>query len=151
MVVYRIGKRKYARDLSGLGAKLFGGRWNHEGTPCIYTAETRALSLLEYSVRINIEALPRAVKFTTIEFPNNLVYEIRRSELPNNWRDWPHPKVTRDFGNILLIENKHLVLKFPSALVPEEFIYVINPAHQSIDQVLIRKVTDFRVDARLRQ
>lgn len=58
MLLYRIGKTKYAKDLDGIGAKVNGGRWNHEGVACIYTAESRALSLLEYSAHVSIDTIP---------------------------------------------------------------------------------------------
>ena len=59
MRLYRIGKSKYSKDLTGEGAKLNGGRWNHEGIACIYTAESYALCLLEYSVRVQLSDLPK--------------------------------------------------------------------------------------------
>jgi RES domain-containing protein len=151
MLVYRIGKSKYANDLTGEGAKLYGGRWNHEGIPCIYAAETRALSLLEYSVHITIEAIPPSLKFTSIEIPNNLIHEIKRAELPANWQNWPHPKEARDFGNKLLIANKQLAIRFPSAIIPEEFIYIINPVHQHMRQVSVKKIADISYDLRLKR
>ncbi len=46
MLVYRVGKTRFAKDLTGEGARLNGGRWNNIGTPCIYTAESRALAIL---------------------------------------------------------------------------------------------------------
>ena len=151
MLVYRIGKSKYANDLTGEGAKLNGGRWNHEGVSCVYTAETRALSLLEYSAHISIDVIPRALSFTKVEIPDHEIIEIKNAELPGNWQEWPHPKETRDFGNKLLIENKFLILKFPSVIIPNEFIYLINPTHLNIKQVLIKSVEDYAYDLRLKQ
>jgi len=53
MLVYRIGRTKYADDLKGEGAGLFGGRWNNKTVGCVYASETRALGLLEYTVDVN--------------------------------------------------------------------------------------------------
>jgi RES domain-containing protein len=50
MIVYRIARANYIRDLSGIGSRLYGGRWNRKGTGIIYTSETRALATLEYLV-----------------------------------------------------------------------------------------------------
>ena len=61
MLVYRIGRTKRAGDLTGEGSRLNGGRWNHKLTPCIYTSESRALALLEYTVNVNIDEIPRAL------------------------------------------------------------------------------------------
>jgi RES domain-containing protein len=46
--VWRICRRPFA-DLSGEGARLYGGRWNAPGRPLIYAAESAALAVLEVS------------------------------------------------------------------------------------------------------
>ncbi|HHJ10104.1 MAG TPA: RES domain-containing protein [Bacteroidetes bacterium] len=46
MNVYRLCKCKYARDLSGRRANIAEGRWNSKGIPILYTAGSRALSIL---------------------------------------------------------------------------------------------------------
>src|SRR5689334_1860348 len=129
MKVYRIGKTKFAKDLNGEGARLYGGRWNHPGTPCIYSAETRALSLLEYTAHVSIDDIPRALSFTCLEIPEDTIVGIKIGTLPGNWSVWPHSKEARDFGDALLTSGKSLVIKFPSAILPDEFNYVINPLH----------------------
>ncbi|WP_081145411.1 RES family NAD+ phosphorylase [Niastella vici] len=58
MQLYRIGKTAHAHDLSGLGAKLHGGRWNYAGIPCIYLTESRSQSLMEYTAHTAIHILP---------------------------------------------------------------------------------------------
>jgi len=149
MLLYRLGKTKYAKDMSGEGAKLFGGRWNHEGIPCIYTAETRALSLLEYSVHASLDTLPPNLSFTNLEVPDDAIKKIKMDDLPANWKQWPHPKQTRDFGTALLAEKKYLVLKFPSAIIPDEFNYIINTLHTRIKEVKILEVQPYSYDIRL--
>ena len=150
MLLYRIGKTKYAKDLDGIGAKVNGGRWNHEGVAYIYTAESRALSLLEYSAHVSLDTIPRALSFTICEVPDNSIHEIKMAKLPVNWNGWPHQKEARDFGTKLLNENKHLVLKFPSAIIPAEFIYVINPLHVRMKEITIIAVQDYVYDQRLK-
>lgn len=151
MFVYRIGKTKHARDLSGEGARLNGGRWNHPGTSCIYTAETRALSLLEYAAHVSIDDIPRALSFTCLEVPDDAIETIALGQLPGNWTLWPHPKGSRDFGDDLLLSAGSLVLKLPSAIVPDEFNYVINPSHSRIKEVRIVSVRDYAYDVRLKK
>ena len=150
MLLYRIGKTKYAKDLDGIGAKVNGGRWNHEGVACIYTAESRALSLLEYSAHVSIDTIPRALSFTIFEVPDNSIHEIKMAKLPVNWNEWPHQKEARDFGTKLLNKTKHLVLKFPSAIIPAEFIYVINPLHARMKEIKIKAAQHYVYDQRLK-
>lgn len=151
MQVFRIGKTKHAHDLSGEGARLNGGRWNHPGTPCIYTAVSRSLSLLEYSAHVSLHDIPRALSFTCIEIPDDSIELINIKRLPANWQEWPHPVESRDFGNALLSPPRSLVLQFPSAIIPAEFNYVINPLHSRIQEVKIKFVTAYSYDLRLKK
>ncbi|MFT4154038.1 RES family NAD+ phosphorylase [Parafilimonas sp.] len=150
MLLYRIGATQYANDLTGEGARLNGGRWNHAGIPCIYTGGSRSIVLLEYSVHVSIHNIKRALSFATFSVPDDSVTEIRTADLPGNWKDFPHPKETRDFGSRLLAANSSLVIKLPSVIIPQEYIYLINPDHTPIKQVKITEVTDYAYDVRVK-
>jgi RES domain-containing protein len=130
MLVYRISKTKHATDLTGEGARLNGGRWNHKLPPCIYTSETRALALLEYSVNTNIQDIPRSLSITTIEIPDVHVLRLTTDDLPSDWKDSPAPSATKDFGTELLMSMSHAVIEIPSAEMQEEFNYLLNPRHK---------------------
>lgn len=150
MLLYRIGATKYANDMTGEGARLNGGRWNHVGMPCIYAGESRSIVLLEYSVHVSIHNIKRALSFTTFFVPDGTVTELKIADLPGNWKSFPHPKETRDLGNKLLIKNKSLIIKIPSVIVEEEFICLINPNHPSIKKAEVRSVTDYAYDVRIK-
>lgn len=150
MLVYRVGNGTYSKDLKGEGAKLFGGRWNQIGTPCLYSSSSRALAVLEYSVNVNLALILRNLTITTIEVPNNKIHVLSTAELPGNWKDAPAPSSTKDFGNKLLNKMKHLVIQVPSTVIPEEFNYLINPRHASIDECRIIEVKDFVYDLRIK-
>lgn len=151
MKVYHLGKRKFAGDLTGKGAELFGGRWNRPGTPCIYTSETLSLALLEYAVNNSLDNIPRALSYTIYEIPDKGFRKALVSSLPGNWTERPVPVSTMDFGTKLLRENKHLILAVPSVVIPDEFNYLINPAHKDIQKVKIIGKKDFVFDIRLKE
>ena len=150
MLVYRIGRTRFANDTTGEGARLFGGRWNHKLTPCIYTSESRALALLEYTANVNIEDIPRALSITTFEIETENILEIPMTDLPGNWMTSPAPSSTKDFGTILLEKKRHPIIKIPSAIVPDEFNFLINPAHSESVGFRIIDVKDFVYDVRLK-
>ena len=150
MILYRIGKAKYARDLTGEGARLNGGRWNHKLTPCIYTSESRSLAVLEYTVNINIDDIPRALSITTFEINTRKILELSIAELPGDWREVPAPASARDFGTKLLKEMKYPVFKLPSAVIPEEHNYLLNPLHADSSKFSIVDVKDFVYDVRIK-
>ena len=150
MIVYRIGKTKFANDLSGEGARLHGGRWNHKLTPCIYTSENRALALLEYTVNINIDEIPRALSFAVIDIPSDSILQLSIAELPGNWTASPAPSSTKDIGTAILKKGGHAVIKIPSAVIPAEYNYIINPLHQDIAKCKVLSITDFVYDVRIK-
>jgi RES domain-containing protein len=150
MLLYRIGAAKYANDKTGEGAKLNGGRWNHPGIPCIYAGESRAIVLLEYSAHVPIHNIKRALSFTTFSVPDDLVTAIKVAELPGNWKEFPHPKETRDFGSKLLSDKKHFVIKIPSVIIQEEYIYLINPNHSGIGEAGVIEIKDYSYDVRIK-
>ena len=151
MIVYRIGRTKRAHDLTGEGSRINGGRWNHQLTSCIYTSESRALALLEYSVNVNIDEIPRALSFTIFEIHGTEIYELKTEDLPGNWRDVPAPSSTKDFGTALLKAAKKPVLKIPSIIIPDEFNYILNPIHADSRKFKILEIKDFIYDMRIKR
>ena len=150
MLVYRIGKTKHADDLSGEGAKIHGGRWNHKSIPCIYTSQSRALSLLEYTVNINVEDIPRALSITTFEIPDEDILMIKEDSLPGNWKQIPIPSSTKDFGTLLLNNKGKLAIKIPSAVMAEEYNYILNPLHFNSEKIKIVEIKDLVYDLRIK-
>ena len=149
MIVYRVGRLKYAKDLTGEGARLFGGRWNNKGVPCLYTSESRSLSLLEYSVNVNLDDVPRALTMAIIEIPDTSIKVVTEAELPGNWKHAPAPAETKDFGSNLFKEEQFSVFKIPSTVIPEEFNYLLNPLHQDSKLFKLLEIKDFIYDVRI--
>ena len=148
MLVYRLSKTQYAKDLNGTGAKLFGGRWNQIDTPCIYTAESRSLAILEYSVNVNVDFIPRALSICIFEIDESHIKEIKIKDLPGDWKETPATFSTKEFGTKLL-EKGTPILKIPSIVIPEEFNYILNPLVDSKAFKLV-EVKDFVYDLRIK-
>ncbi len=143
MIVYKIGRTKYAHDLTGEGARLNGGRWNHKLTPCIYCSESRALAVLEYTVNVNIDDIPGALNITTFEIPDFGILKLKESDLPGNWKEVPAPSSTKDFGTSLLKAELKSVIKIPSCVIQGEFNFILNPAHLESKDFKIKDIRDF--------
>ena len=150
MIVYRIGKTRYAEDLRGEGARLNGGRWNHVMTACLYTAESRSLAVLEYTVNVSIDEIPRALSLTTLEIPDSSIEIYSEVQLPGDWKAVPAPTSTRDFGTKWLKAARSLVMKVPSAVIQEEWNMMINPLHPGSKDCKIIDVRDFVYDVRIK-
>jgi RES domain-containing protein len=150
MQVYRVGALKFSGDLSGEGAKLFGGRWNHKTIPCIYTSQSRALAILEYTVNINIDEVPRALSITTFEIPESAIKLITAEKLPGNWKESPAPSSTKDFGSALIKSLSFPVYKIPSCLINDEYNFLLNPMHPQKKLFKILEIKDFVYDVRIK-
>src|ERR1035438_3475173 len=99
MLVYRLGSRRHPAN-DGLGASLYGGRWNHKGTPVIYRAASRALCALE--ILANADELAGDYGVVSIELPDDLAVTNRSVEaLPLNWNAREPGNDTRDIGTNL--------------------------------------------------
>jgi RES domain-containing protein len=151
MIVYRIGSAKYAGDLSGAGARINGGRWNRIGVECLYTSESRALAVLEYTVNVNIHSIPRALSITTIDLGKLGMRRLVESDLPGDWKKSPAPASTQHFGTSLLQKASRAILQIPSSIIPEEFNFILNPAHADFKKVTILDISDFVYDVRIKQ
>jgi len=148
MILYRITNSKYADDLSGNGARLYGGRWNSEGRPMLYLASSRSLAVLESLAHIVATNIPDDLVMLTIEAPVDFL-AVPENILPDNWNEYPEQHILKQIGNSFLQRNEHLLLKVPSALVPEEFNYLMNPLHSKASKVKIINKSPFRFDERL--
>ncbi len=150
MIVFRLGKLQYVRDLSGHGAEKSGGRWNSKGIPVLYTSQSRALCMAEVAVHLPLGILPIDYQLATIEFPENAsLFELPMSNLPATWKSFPHPHATQQIGDRFIREGKYLILKVPSVVVPGDFNYLINPRHSDFTHVRLVSVEPFGFDERL--
>lgn len=149
MLVYRIAKTRYIRDLSETGAKRYGGRWNQKGNPVLYTSEHRSLAILEFLVHCSIQTFAKDVSIITLSLPDAQHGKaLEEDQLPDNWRSYPAPFQLAEQGTNWLISGDSIFLKVPSVVVPEEWNILINPAHPDFQFVTIHSVSSFALDSR---
>jgi len=148
--LYRIAKTSRIHDLSGEGARLYGGRWNDKGVPAIYASESRSLAALEYLVHLPIALAPKDLSICRFKVPDDSVTHIRKKALPRGWKDYPAGEKTKEFGSRWASRGKTLLLAVPSVLVPDEYNYPINPQHEDFTKIR-KRVEKFRFDPRLAQ
>ncbi len=150
MIVFRLAKTEFAEDLSGKGAELSGGRWNHKGVPLLYTSESRALCVAEIAVHIPLGIVPTNYSLVTIEISEKInIHEIKIDSLENGWNAFPYRHSTKEFLHDKLMERKYLVIKVPSAVVQGSFNYLINPRHKYMNLIKIKFIDAFTFDQRL--
>jgi RES domain-containing protein len=155
MKVFRIEREKYLDiTLQGFGAALTEGyRWNSINTHLVYTAESRALATLEVSVHLDfLEDLPTDRFYVEIEIPDDIkILELSIDQLPENWDTKPPILETQFIGDDFVSQKNAAVLKVPSAIVPPEFNYLINPNHPDSAKIKVISVHRLQFDNRFKQ
>lgn len=128
-----------------MGAMLFGGRWNTKGTRMLYTSESLSLAVLEAIANLSSSKL-KQLFCVEIDFPDSLkVAHLKK--LPKDWQAYPYTKHTPEAGT-KFINKGGLCLKVPSAIVPTEHNYLLNPMHDEFYKIKVRDARPFLLDQR---
>lgn len=149
MRAWRIVKEKHAASaFNGEGAWLYGGRWNSRGTRVVYTSATLSLAALENLVHLTPPIAFRYVAIA-IDFDKRLLKRIDQKSLPTDWHAEPPIQASKEIGDLWVREARSAVLEIPSAIIPSEPNYLLNPAHPDFKKIIIYKATSFSFDPRL--
>ncbi|HGN1705087.1 TPA: RES family NAD+ phosphorylase [Providencia rettgeri] len=150
MMLYRLIKADFAHDAwSGQGARLYGGRWNHKGTPAIYTSTSISLAALEILVHVNQDTLLNNFTLLSIDINDRYVMKLSVEHLPRDWQRDPAPTSTMDIGTAWLNNQDSLALIIPSCIIPYEYNAIINPLHPQFQKAANTvKPLDFHFDPR---
>lgn len=148
ITVYRFTHPKYNQDLSGNGAKLFGGRWNEIGIPALYTSFTISLALVELFVHKNSFEEIAINELLEITIDDEIAATIDYKKLKKNWKT--DEEYCQFMGTQFLKYENKIALQVPSAIIEEENNLVLNPlAKDFLKKVKIKKVKVFDFDERL--
>jgi RES domain-containing protein len=138
MIAWRLCRRPHA-DLSGEGARRFGGRWNSVGRPVVYLAEHPALAALEVRVHLDLpfELLPADFVLVRV-----LVADASEASVAAD-------EASVATGDAWLSEARSAALRVPSVLVPHAWNILLNPRHPEASEALIETIEPFGFDPRL--
>jgi RES domain-containing protein len=147
--VYRITRANYTDRLVASGGVA---RWNTRGRFVIYTAGSRALACLENVVHRSGEGLQELFRVMVIDIPNHLTIQaIAQADLPDNWADYQNFDVCQQRGETWLQQGQSAVLRVPSVIVPQEWNYLLNPAHPDFAAIKLLRTEPFVFDPRLKE
>ena len=148
MTVFRICNTHYSEDISGTGAKLYGGRWNSKGVAVIYASEHISLSVLEMLVHNRFTDFAADLNLLHLSIADTLsIKDVKNSKLKTDWiNDFDY---TRFMGDQFIKAGTHAILKVPSAVIKEEHNFIINPFHSDFKKIKITQTVSFSTDKRL--
>lgn len=147
MILWRISNHA---TLDGQGGLKASGRWHTRGQPVVYCAPSPAAALLEILVHLEIDVadLPTRYRLLRIEAAQEVSVERLAPEaLAESWRE--DLAVTRRLGDAWLGSGRSALLEVPSALVPETWNVLLNPAHPDHSRIRITTVSEHVLDPRL--
>ncbi|WP_237217782.1 RES family NAD+ phosphorylase [Falsiroseomonas oryziterrae] len=144
MRLYRLGTAAHP-VWDGAGAAAHGGRWNPIGTPVIYAAGSLALAMLERLVQRRGFGATLVVE---AEVPDGLPVEDLLAAPPAAWRSLGSTAAVAA-GARWLAEGRTALLRVPSAVVPREANYVVNPTHPDAARIRVGRPQPLDWDPRL--
>ena len=151
MRVWRVCKAEHAATaFTGEGAMVYPGRWHHAGTPVVYCSESRALAALEQLVHLHRNRLPPHFVCFEVAIPDRVaIRAVRVENLPAEWRRQPGPLELRDIGTRWAESGETVVLQVPSAVVPGEHNFLVNPRHPLFGRLVIGDPEPFEFDEQM--
>ena len=143
--------RRAASALDGMGAALEPGRWNSEGRRMVYTSECPALAFLEILIHADGDLMPHYA-LIPLTFDDALVETVSPVALPAGWKSLQEPAWAplQTIGTAWLDSLRTPVLRVPTVIVPDQFNYLLNPAHPDFVKIRIGSLQVFAPDSRLR-
>jgi RES domain-containing protein len=145
MTVYRICKKEYKNDLTGLGSFLYGGRWNFPESYMLYTASSIALAALEVLVNYTYQLKDISFSLISIDISPEKMTAIEEKKLKDSWLT--DVNYTQKIGTDFLTQDGLHFLEVPSSVINRETNVLINP--KFITKKNILSIENFQFDKRI--
>jgi RES domain-containing protein len=116
----------------------------------VYTSGAASLAALEFLVHLVPDQAPDDLVLIEADVPEGLrLTTLEQSDLPVDWRGYPAPATLAARGAEWLRQAQTAVLRVPSVVVPQEWNYLLNPAHPDFTRVTVATPEAFSFDPRL--
>ena len=113
----------------------------------VYTSSTLSLAALETLAHFDEEEAPARLVAIPADIPQDLsITRIKASELASNWRTTPSPESLAEIGTRWAAARDSLLLAVPSAIIPEDLNYLLNPLHPQFKRIRIGRPKPFSFD-----
>jgi RES domain-containing protein len=148
MEFYRIAQAKYADTLNASGKE---GRWNKDNQFVIYCSHSLSLATLEKLVAFGgIQPFDQFKLMVINVMDESAVESLSLNDLPSDWQKVSAYHKLHRITSAWYTAQKSLIMKVPSAIIPQEINVVINTRHpEFINNVTIRQTENYFWDQRL--
>jgi RES domain-containing protein len=140
---------RHGPGLDGIGGLFADGRWHTQGQRVVYFGGSAAIVVLERLAHTDSDLLPNDLQLARFEFPEP-VLEAKADEFGRLSADWTQDEDhTRLIGSRWRLGGSSCLLAVPSAIVPEERNFVLNPEHPDAKRLRLVRKRRFTFDPRL--
>jgi RES domain-containing protein len=116
----------------------------------VFTSATLSLAALERFVNTDPDLEPDELVAIAVDIDSNVTIEtVAVGDLPPDWRTYPAPSAIVAIGERWLRVSTSAVLSVPSAVIPSESNFIVNPAHADFSSLIIHPAEPFRFDPRM--
>jgi RES domain-containing protein len=144
-----VGRKRIDTAFSGEGSRKRGSRWTSPGYRVVYTSQSASLATLEVIVHGVDQDMLEYYICICAKISEELIEEFPADQLPEDWRDPTATPLLQKFGNDWLESASSCVLKVPSAVIPIEYNFIINPSHPDFSKIQIGETESWTLDSRL--
>jgi RES domain-containing protein len=115
----------------------------------VYLSEHQSLAALE--IFVHLQPLTPQEKYLAyfVEWDEAQMEALSAKKLPPDWRASPPGPSTMQLGDRWVAEARSAVLAVPSAIVPAERNFLVNPVHPEFHRLHLHKPAAFNFDQRL--
>jgi RES domain-containing protein len=150
LTVWRIVHEAYLDSaFSGIGAELYGGRFNSPGHKAVYTSGSLSLAVLEMLIQAGARHRLREHWCIPASIPTESVHRADTSAFPSGWDAIPYGRASQHFGDRWIAEGSGVALAIPSVVIPQEWNYLLNPLHSAFERMTIGEPVRIPIDNRL--
>jgi len=145
--VWRIYREIHGAGLDGTGGLFAGGRWSKRGHRVVYFSDSPSLAVLEKLVHLDPDFMDDDYLLGAFEIEVTAAVVEQLTEFPVNWRR--EVASTAACGARWLTANTGSLLSVPSAIVPEQRNFLLNPVHPDAMHLRAKQERRFQFDLRL--
>jgi RES domain-containing protein len=147
--LWRLYRTLHGPGLDGIGGIFADGRWHSLGERVVYFGGSAAIVVLERLAHTDPDLLPDDLQLARFEFAQP-VLETKVEEFAALPPDWSQDEnATRHIGTQWRQQGSSCLLAVPSAILPEEHNFLLNPEHPDANQLRLVYERHFAFDRRL--
>jgi RES domain-containing protein len=114
----------------------------------IYAAQSQSLAVLEILVHMDSADILKKYVLFEVEIDDSYIVNVNKRELPRNWKMDPVSGRIQTIGDAWVAAGSSAVVRVPSALIPGESNFLLNPRHVDFQKLTIHKPVPFQFDPR---